>query len=256
MFLGFENTKIFFTAKGAGKPLVLLHGFLESSLIWEPYLDDLTRVRQVICIDLPGHGQSGTIGSIHSMELMADIVKAVLDHLKIPKATFAGHSMGGYVALSYLEKFPENVLAILLINSTPEKDSDERIANRDRAIELIKKNKRAFVSMAISNLLGPESNGTFKSEIAVIRKQALKFSTEGITACIEGMKIRTEKKELLKNYQNRKIFLVGKTDPILHWKTASNIADYCNCETILVNGGHLAYIENPAEVREILHFID
>ncbi|UJH89984.1 hypothetical protein LZ575_13605 [Antarcticibacterium sp. 1MA-6-2] len=51
------------------------------------------------------------------------------------------HSMGGYVALSYLEKFPEDVLALLLINSTPEKDSEERIINRERAIELIKKKK-------------------------------------------------------------------------------------------------------------------
>ncbi|UJH89983.1 alpha/beta fold hydrolase [Antarcticibacterium sp. 1MA-6-2] len=89
MLLEFKNTQIFFTSKGAGKPLVLLHGFLESSSIWEPYIEDLSQVRQVICIDLPGHGHSGTIGSIHSMELMADVVKAVLEHLKISKASFA-----------------------------------------------------------------------------------------------------------------------------------------------------------------------
>ncbi|UJH89985.1 hypothetical protein LZ575_13610 [Antarcticibacterium sp. 1MA-6-2] len=110
--------------------------------------------------------------------------------------------------------------------------------------------------MAISNLLTPESNETFKNEIAVIRKQALKFSTKGIIANIKGMKIRTEKKELLKNYQKRKTLLIGKNDPILNWKTAVSIAEYCNCKTILTTGGHLAYIENTAEVREILRFID
>lgn len=256
MFLDFKDTKIFYTSDGTGKPLVLLHGFLESSLIWQQYLEEVSGVRQVICIDLPGHGQSGVIGNIHSMELMADVVKAVLEQLDVSKASFAGHSMGGYVALSFLEKFPKHVQALTLLNSTPEKDSEERIANRERAINLLKKNKETYISMALSNLLTPQKRRVYKREIANLKKEAINFPTEGITACLEGMKIRTDKIDLLKNFQFRKVSIIGRNDPVLDWKREVDTAKNCGCEILLTDGSHLSYIENPAEIRENLLFID
>ncbi|MFO7719364.1 MAG: alpha/beta fold hydrolase, partial [Gillisia sp.] len=106
MILNYENTPIFYSTKGTGNPLVFLHGFLESTKIWEPFIEKLSAKRQVICIDLPGHGKSGNISDIHTMELMADAVHAVLKHLRIEQVSLVGHSMGGYVSLAFLEKFP------------------------------------------------------------------------------------------------------------------------------------------------------
>jgi pimeloyl-ACP methyl ester carboxylesterase len=98
MILNYNNTKIYYDTKGTGNPLVLLHGFLESSKIWKPFIPSLAAKRQVVTIDLPGHGKSGNLGSIHSMEEIATcIVNTVLKKLKISRATLAGHSMGGYV---------------------------------------------------------------------------------------------------------------------------------------------------------------
>src|SRR5690606_4982303 len=128
--------------KGTGNPLVLLHGFLESSKIWEPFIPGLSVKRQVICIDLPGHGRSGLLGEVHSMELMADVVKAVLDHLEINSATLLGHSMGGYVSLAFCEKFPNSAAGVVLMNSTPQEDSAEKKLNRDRSVSVVKRNKK------------------------------------------------------------------------------------------------------------------
>ncbi len=102
----YRGADIHFTSHGSGNPLILLHGFMESSRIWEPFLPTLCEHRQVVCIDLPGHGESGCFNEIHSMEDMAKAVKEVLWHLEIEKAAVAGHSMGGYVSLELNKIFP------------------------------------------------------------------------------------------------------------------------------------------------------
>ena len=123
---------------------MLLHGFLETSKIWEPFINQLSLRRQVICIDLPGHGKTGIFGDVHTMELMADVVNAVLTELNISRATILGHSMGGYVSLAFAEKYPEKISGIVLLNSTPEADSEEKRINRDKAARLVSKNKMAY----------------------------------------------------------------------------------------------------------------
>lgn len=256
MILDYNNTKIFYEAKGTGNPLVLLHGFLESSKIWKPFFPSLAAKRQVVTIDLPGHGKSGNLGSIHSMEEIALIVKAVLEKLNITRVTLVGHSMGGYVCLAFLEQFPTLVNALLLINSTPEPDSLERIENRNRAIEMLQKNKSAFVRMAISNLVPAQKADKYKKELDLLKKDAVHFSTSGIIATIEGMKIRTDKTEVLKRFNRKKILVSGIDDALMDWKRAKNIGNTTNTIVIHLKTGHLSYIEAPTEIEEIMHLID
>ncbi len=70
----FKDTPIHYTTAGSGEAVVLLHGFLESQEIWEPFIPEFAKYGQVVTIDLPGHGQSGCITEVHSMELMAEAV--------------------------------------------------------------------------------------------------------------------------------------------------------------------------------------
>ena len=82
---------------GDGPPLVLLHGITESSRAWDPVLEHLTGQRQVVAVDLRGHGGSDP-GADHDLEGMADDVAAVIDHLGIDAPDVVGHSLGGIVA--------------------------------------------------------------------------------------------------------------------------------------------------------------
>ena len=256
MKLNYKSTGLFYTTKGTGNPLVLLHGFLESTKIWEPFIEKLSAKRQVICIDLPGHGKSGNIGEIHTMELMADAVHTVLEHLKIEQASLVGHSMGGYVGLAFVEKFPGLTKSLVLMNSTPEEDSEEKKINRDRSISIVRKNKKAFVSMAIRNLLPPENYLKFKKEIDELKNQANQMSEEGIIAALKGMKIRTNRISLLKNFRNPKYLILGTKDPVLNTEGTQSVGDFCQCKIILTETGHLSYMENYTEIDKILHFID
>lgn len=252
----YKNTQIFYTSQGSGNPLILLHGFLESEKVWEYFLKDYEGKRQLITIDLPGHGQSGCLGEIHSMEEMAAVVHHVLEVLSIQKADFLGHSMGGYVALAFLEENPEMVNKFILLNSTPAEDSEERKHNRERSIEIVQKSKEAFVSMAITNLLTPENSKKFKEKLDLLKEEAKKFPTEGITAALKGMKIRTNRISLLKNFRGSKIILAGEKDPILDFEEMKNIATATDCSFYSFPDGHLIMIENREEFLKTVYFIE
>ncbi len=252
----YKNSPIAFTSQGTGNPLVLLHGFLESKEIWKDFSEELSATRQVICIDLPGHGESGNIAPIHSMAEMAKAVKAVFEELQIENAFFAGHSMGGYVSLEFQNIFPTIPTGLALINSTPVADSPERRKNRERATQLVQKNKKAFVSMAISNLLTPENNHKLKPEVEILKKRALTFSKEAIMAALQGMKIRTDHTELLRAYTKPKFIICGENDPVLDFKTIKNIANYCNSDFISYPDGHLSFLENKTKLMRFMHFIE
>ncbi len=256
MILTYKQTELFYTSKGIGNPLVLLHGFLESSKIWEPFIDELSKKRQVICIDLPGHGKSGNLNPVHTMELFADTVHVILQHLKVEKISLVGHSMGGYVSLAFCEKFPDLMESLVLLNSSPAPDSEEKKTNRDKAIALVKKNKKAFVKMAVSNLVTKESNLKFENEMKELIKDALGFSEEGIISALKGMKIRTNKIEVLKTYKGPKYIVASKQDPVINYEEIQLIAQEGGCTLKSLPDGHLSFLENRTEVFEFMHFID
>jgi pimeloyl-ACP methyl ester carboxylesterase len=256
MKIPFKNTEIHYTTLGSGNPLILLHGFLESKEIWKDFAEELSGKRQMICIDLPGHGASGSFEKIHTMTDMAEAVKAVLGELEIEKAAFVGHSMGGYVSLELYHIFPTIFNALVLVNSTPQADTKEGKVNRDRAAALVLKNKEAFVSMAISNLMSQENYKIFKPQLEEIKHCALSFPAAGIYAAIMGMKIRTNHSTLFGKFEKQKIVVAGKNDPVLDYYTIKKISKRCGSEFKSLSGGHLSFLENKNELLKILQFID
>lgn len=252
----YKNTPIHYTAEGEGNPVVLLHGFLESGMIWESFFAEFGKHRQIINIDLPGHGQSGVIAEEHSMELMAEVVLHILKELGIDKADLLGHSMGGYVALAFLEKHPEMVKKLILLNSTTVADTDEKKENRDRSISLVKKNKKAYISMAISNLLTPMNQQIFREQTEVLKERALQFPTEGIIAALRGMKNRTDRTGVLKHFRGPKFILTGEQDPLLEYQEIEDLAEDTRTKLYAFPGGHLSYLENKMQFLKIVHFID
>jgi len=177
--------------------LVLLHGFMEDSRMWEQLLPAWRKNGDVLLIDLPGHGQSDCFDKIHTMELMAEAVWFVCANLNLEKVCILGHSMGGYVALACAEKYPEFLSKIGLFFSTPLADSAERKLMRNKAAELVQQNKNSFVRASIPQLFDPEMRLKYKNEINSQIEQSLELSTEGIVAAILGMKARSDRTHIL-----------------------------------------------------------
>jgi pimeloyl-ACP methyl ester carboxylesterase len=125
---------IAYSDTGKGTAVVLLHGFLENQKMWDNYIAPFAKKNRVITIDLLGHGETECLGYVHSMEDNANAVHAVLRVLRIRKAIFVGHSMGGYVALAFAELYPDSIKGLVLLNSTAKAD-DERKLNRDQPLK-------------------------------------------------------------------------------------------------------------------------
>lgn len=257
MILVHKGINIFYTDQGNGSTVVLLHGFLENSKMWTPFLPELTKKNRVICIDLLGHGQTSCLGYIHTMELMAEAVKAVLNHLKIKKSIFIGHSMGGYVALAFAEENPNAVTGLCLMNSTAKADSKEKKENRDRAIIAVKQNHKTFIKIAISNLFRPKNRTIFANEIKQIVKEALQTPLQGIIATLEGMKIRSNREAVLKSKLFKVMIIISEKDPVLDYNTLILQAKKASVKVVGFPDGHMSHIENKDDfLHTIKHFIE
>jgi pimeloyl-ACP methyl ester carboxylesterase len=108
-----NGLKMYYEIHGTGKPLVVLHG----AFGWATVHPALATNRQVIAVELQGHGHTADIDRPLTIEQMADDTAALLKHLKIEQADFFGYSMGGNVALAVAIRHP-NLVGRLAINGS------------------------------------------------------------------------------------------------------------------------------------------
>ncbi len=252
MNLTYKNTTISYSVSGKGTAIVFLHGFLEYKEMWQPLVGHFSKKYKVITIDLLGHGSSGSLGYIHKMEEQATMVKEVLKKVGVRRCFLVGHSMGGYVALSFASLFPKNVKGVSLMNSTALPDTEEKKKNRDRGIISVKKNHQLFIKVAIPMLFSEENKKVYQKEIEEVINQALKTPLQGIVASLEGMKIR---KDLSKLYDSKDFpmqLIIGKKDPALDYNSLQKQVKDTNAEVVEFSGGHMSHIENKAPLIEAL----
>ena len=250
----FQKKSIAFTDEGSGKTIVMLHGFTESLKIWESFAKKLSGKYRVVTIDLPGHGKSESLGAVHSMELMADVVFAVLKKIKAGKCLMIGHSMGGYVTLAFAEKYPQKLKGFCLFHSHCFSDNAAEQENRNRTINIVNQDKFTYVAQFIPSLFPVEVHKKYSKDIRRLIRQAAKMNKEGVIAALEGMKSRKDQSELLKNTELPVLFILGLKDsksPLTRiWEMISMPAV---SEILLLRQcGHMGYIEAPEITYEAI----
>jgi len=248
----YKNAKITYSDTGKGTTIVLLHGFLENLKMWNRFIPELSEKHRVIAIDLLGHGETECLGYVHTMEDQADMVHQVLIHLKIKKAVFVGHSMGGYVALAFAELYPEMMNGLVLLNSTSKADSHERKINRNRAIKAVKQNYSAFVSLSIANLFSEANRERLADDIIKVREQALQTPLQGIIAALEGMKVRKDREKLLHTATFPMLLILGEKDGVLNYSDSLEQIKGTEVQLVSFPDGHMSHIENESELKEVL----
>src|SRR5439155_3011276 len=113
-----NGLKLYYEIHGSGRPLILLHGGLGAIEMFGPNLPALAKGRQVIAVDLQGHGRTADIDRPLSVALMADDIAALIQRLGIARADIMGYSLGGGVALQAAIRHPD-VVRKLVVVSTP-----------------------------------------------------------------------------------------------------------------------------------------
>lgn len=235
--------------------IVLLHGYLESMLVWEDFVPLLYKKVRVITLDLPGHGISQVMGECHTMEFLADTVKEMLDSLGVERCTLVGHSMGGYAALAFCQKYPERLDGVVLLSSTPNADSEEKRANREREIKLIKSGKKELLTHTAPQAgFAADNRRAMKDYIEDLVEIIHITEDEGIVALLNGMIARSDQNEMLQTSPVRQLFILGRKDEYITPPVAeAMVAAHPQAKVVwLENSGHMGFLEEPKACAEAL----
>jgi pimeloyl-ACP methyl ester carboxylesterase len=113
-----NGLKMYYEIHGQGEPVVMLHGaFMAITDEWTAWINELSKTRKVIAIEMQGHGRTGDIDRDMTYDNLSDDVAALLDHFKIPSADFVGYSLGGVVAIDTAIRHPAKVRKVVSISA-------------------------------------------------------------------------------------------------------------------------------------------
>jgi pimeloyl-ACP methyl ester carboxylesterase len=116
-FANVNGVRLHYLIAGAGDPVVLLHGYAQTSHMWRPLMPQLANTRTVIAVDLRGAGQSSTPAAGYTKAEMAQDIHALVRKLGYERIRIAGHDIGLMVAYAYAAQYPSEVDRIALLDA-------------------------------------------------------------------------------------------------------------------------------------------
>lgn len=249
-------TAVHISDSGSGeRVVVLLHGYLESMIVWEEFARLLTPSVRVVTIDLPGHGISEIKGEVHTMEFLAQTVHDALQALGIGHCTLVGHSMGGYVALAFARLWPEMVSGLVLFHATPDADDDRKRKDRLREIEIVRSGRKELLAGILPEArFAPENRQRLADEIENHSELVRLTEDAGITALLYGMCERADSNEMLHSLAAPQLFIFGRHDAYIPVEEAEAVAARHPQARVawLEHSGHMGFIEEPEASASLL----
>lgn len=241
----YRNSKIAYSLEGEGECIVLLHGFLHDATMWNNYKSKWLKTGySVLCLDLPGHGNSDVIENL-SIETIADILNEILKEEKLNKVNIIGHSLGGYSGLAFAKKYPENLNKLILFHSSAFADSEEVKKKRDLWLKIIAKHPAMFMKSVIEYLYTKENVVKHQNIIQADIEKAKQNAKDAYVDIIKAMRDRPDTLAVLKS-NTQVYFLAGKHDKVIPEEVSkAQIAMIKNGSgLILENASHMSFVED------------
>lgn len=243
-----ENRVISYTDVGEGRPIVLIHAFPTDQRLWEPQIKGLKHNFRVITVDLWGFGESEqTDGQLITMTEYADEVRQLLDQLHLEKAIIGGESMGGYIALAFLEYYPEKVNGLILSNTQSLADSEETKKNREAsAIDVLANGTNKLIEGFISKALSPQA----PEQMKVLLRSITEVQTPmGIASALRGMSSRHDTSNLLTISTVPVLIITGEQDKVITPQRSRDMHELAKNSKLvsIADAGHLSNLEQPEQ---------
>lgn len=246
-----------YTEAGQGVPLLFVHGFPLNRTLWQPQLEGLAGVAQVIAPDLRGHGDSQAIPGPYSMELFADDLNLFLDALGVQeKIVLCGLSMGGYVAFAFYRKYAHRLRGLILTATRPAADTPLGRAARDQMMATAREKGVAAISESmLPKLLAPQTYQTRPDLVEQVRSITLGVSLEGVLGDLAAMKERPDSTPTLAQIDVPTLILHGAGDQIIPLSEAEAMRDGIRGSRLVVaqEAGHLPGLENAKAFNEAVN---
>lgn len=251
-----KETVLTFDQVGDGFPLLLIHGFPLNRRMWRPQLAPLAAAGlRVIAPDLRGFGETPAGRGAWTMDAFADDVIALLDALGIERAAVGGMSMGGYVLLSLLERYPQRVAAALFLVTRAGADD---VAGKERRTVLaaeVEAGRPGVVTDAFAELLFAAATRRDRPElVAEVAEMMAATSTAGLAGGLRALRDRRDYREKLAAFAQPALVLGAAEDraiPAEHGRALAAGLPHATFH-LLAGGGHMVNMEQPAAFNAVL----
>jgi pimeloyl-ACP methyl ester carboxylesterase len=203
-----------YTDEGAGRTLLLVHGFPLNRHAWSPQVAAFRKDFRVVAPDLRGLGESeGTAGAV-AMVRYAEDLQALMVYLGTGPVILAGHSMGGYVALAFARAFPQALRGLVLVGTRAGADAPAAAAARRASAEQVRADGCAgLVAAMAAKMLSP--GHADPAMAAAVRGFMTPSRPEGVIAALLGMAERPDAGGWLGQIRVPTLVVAGAEDTII-----------------------------------------
>ncbi|MBL0310785.1 MAG: alpha/beta hydrolase [Bacteroidetes bacterium] len=236
-------------------PVVFLHGFPFDKTMWHSQLEFLKSSSRVIAYDIRGFGKSRDEKASLSIDLFVEDLIMFIDKLQIDKAIVCGLSMGGYIALNAMKRFPQRFQSLILCDTQCIADTPEAKEKRYKSISQIRdEGVTAFNEGFIKGVFYKDSLNNKKEVVEKLRRVVFsntqKIMAEGLIALAE----RSETCSCLHTIAIPTLIICGREDVI----TPLVQSEFMNKEIkgsilkVIDNAGHVSNLEQPDDFNKHL----
>jgi len=246
---------IYIEDEGSGFPLVLVHGFLGSSEMWEPQINFFKNYFRVIVPDLPGFGKSKEVKSHNSIQSIANLLLNFLEEKKIDKFYLLGHSMGGMIVQEMAKKSGNKISKLICYSTGPRGEMPGRFETVDQSRDNLKKNGLEIMIRNIAKTWFVKGENAKYFDICIsVGKQA---SIETVDNALIAFK-NWNGVDTLKNIKNKTLIVWGDKDKSYNLEQIKTLEKNIPNSSLVVfnNCAHNVHLEEPEKFNNtIKHFL-
>lgn len=238
-----------------GPAIIFIHGFPFDKSMWDLQTEAMKEDFRVIAYDIRGHGDSVAGEENFSIDIFTNDLLFLMDALEVEKPILCGLSMGGYIALNAIGKFPQHFSALVLCDTQCIADTPEVKLKRMKAIDTINKGGvEKYAEESLKNLFSTDSFTTKKEVISAVREMIVQTSKQSLSYTLFALSERKETCSKLQDITVPVLILVGKEDKITPLAAARLLHEKIQGSVLKVigNAGHVANMENPDEFNDHL----
>ncbi|KTD19349.1 lipolytic protein [Legionella lansingensis] len=241
------NNFISYSDSGHGQPLILIHAFPTDKQLWQ-LQQPLSEKFRVITLDLWGFGESARAdGQAIAMADYADEVNQLMDQLNLDKAIIVGESMGGYITLAFLAKYPHKVKGLVLSNTQAIADSEETKAKRETiAVDVLEHGTMNFIKGFMPKALSSNAQEHLKEFLySILARQ----EPTGLASALRGMALRPDTLPLLAKCKLPILIITGSEDSLISPQQSETMHLLATNSKLIVlaDAGHLSNLEQPQQ---------
>lgn len=251
-----NNFNLSYDDVGEGRiPVIFLHGFPFDKTMWHIQLDYLSSSYRLIACDIRGFGKSIDEETPLGMDLFADDLVTFMDNLSIDKAVICGLSMGGFIALNAIERFPDRFMALVLCDTQCMADTPEMKDKRHASIDEIKANGASgFNEAFIKKVFHKESLKNKKDLVKQLKSIVNANSPHIISGGLSALAKRSETCSGLEKINVPTLIICGREDEVTPLAQSELMHEQIKGSILKVidQAGHVSNLEQPKEFNKHL----